>query len=291
MRDTVGETLKRHRYKVGGLAFECAEHAPTLEEHSGLDQRSQTATALSYLVVGVFSASLCGQTLTFVDEGRNPARVNPPDVHTPPICDGPASSDVHDDSLPTVPQAAAETLMDASDQRRPWSVFFYHSEMTDNSVWEVLEDRDVIFRFGSLDSIDFEYELQHDNPVRKFLQPLLSTIQLGVVATKHNDPRGSAFELSPYLLFRWRRLPLKRYLLMSIGIGEGVSYVTTVPTRELEGAGKHLLDFMALEATFALPSRPQWQIVPRIHHRSSAWGFFGDSVSSNALGVGVRYLF
>jgi hypothetical protein len=163
--------------------------------------------------------------------------------------------------------------------------------MTDNSVWEVLEDRSVVFRFGSLDSIDLQYELQSQNPLRKLMKPLLSTIQVGAVATKHNDPHGDAFEIASYLMFRWRNLPLKRYLLMSIAVGEGISYVTSIPTRELEGAGKHLLDFMALEATFALPSRPQLEIVPRIHHRSSAWGFFGDSVSSNALGLGVRYLF
>jgi hypothetical protein len=111
------------------------------------------------------------------------------------------------------------------------------------------------------------------------------------VATKHNDPRGDALEIASYLMFRWRRLPLKRYVLMSIGIGEGISYATAIPTRELEGAGKHVLDFMALEATFALPARPRFELVPRIHHRSSAWGFFGDSVSSNALGLGVRYVF
>jgi len=103
--------------------------------------------------------------------------------------------------------------------------------------------------------------------------------------------RKTVSSVTSYLMLRWRRLPLKRYVLMSIGIGEGVSYVTLIPTRELEGAGKHVLDFMALEATFALPARSRFEIVPRIHLRSSAWGFFGDSVSSNALGLGVRYLF
>jgi hypothetical protein len=186
---------------------------------------------------------------------------------------------------------AAATDAPVAERRRAWSILYYHSEMTDNSVWEVLENRGVVFRYGSLDSLDLEYELDEKNPLRKLFRPLLSTIQVGAVATKQHDPHSSGFEMAAYLMFRWRKLPLKKYVLMSIGVGEGISYASSIPARELQGAGKHLLDFMALEATFALPSRPQLEIVPRIHHRSSAWGFFGDSISSNALSLGVRYSF
>jgi hypothetical protein len=203
------------------------------------------------------------------------------------------ASPVWADDKPAADPAKKQTpeITKASDTRRPWSVFYYHSQMTDNSVWEVLENRDVVFRFGSLDTIDFEYELQRNNLLRKIFRPLLSTIEVGAAATKHNDPGANGFEIAPYIMFRWRNLPLKRFLIMSIGVGEGVSYVTEIPTREMEGKGKRFLDFMALEATFALPAHPQIEIVPRIHHRSSAWSLFGDSVSSNALGLGLRYRF
>jgi len=79
-----------------------------------------------------------------------------------------------------------------ADPRRPWSVLCYHSETTDNSVWEVLEDRGMVFRYGSLDSIGLEYELHEKNPLRVLFRPLLSTIQVGVVATRQHDPHTAA---------------------------------------------------------------------------------------------------
>jgi hypothetical protein len=45
-----------------------------------------------------------------------------------------------------------------------------------------------------------------------------------------------------------------------------------------------------LEATFAVPSYPYVQLVGRIHHRSGAFGLFGDAQESgsNTVGLGFR---
>jgi hypothetical protein len=47
-----------------------------------------------------------------------------------------------------------------------------------------------------------------------------------------------------------------------------------------------------LEAAFALPAYPQIQVVGRIHHRSGAFGLYrAGNTGSNAVGIGIRYLF
>jgi hypothetical protein len=46
-----------------------------------------------------------------------------------------------------------------------------------------------------------------------------------------------------------------------------------------------------LEATFALPKYPQWQLAYRIHHRSGIYGVFDTDSGSNTIGLGLRYFF
>ncbi|NNK49546.1 MAG: hypothetical protein HKP01_11805 [Gemmatimonadetes bacterium] len=43
--------------------------------------------------------------------------------------------------------------------------------------------------------------------------------------------------------------------------------------------------------TLALPSLPYLQLVGRIHHRSGAFGLFGDAQESgsNTVGLGIRW--
>jgi hypothetical protein len=196
-----------------------------------------------------------------------------------------------DDTAP--PVTAADPVFDTNGARRlPWSVFYYHSLMTDNSIWQVLEAKDVTFKYGSINTVDVSYELQHENAFRRFWQPLVGTIHVAANVSERNDPRGKIVEFAPYVMWRWRHLPLEQYLVTTIGVGDGISYVTASPQREeAAGGGKSVLNYLALEATFSLPGHPQLELVARVHHRSPAWGLFGESQSSNAIGIGGRYLF
>jgi hypothetical protein len=101
-------------------------------------------------------------------------------------------------------------------------------------------------------------------------------------------------ELDLYFALRWRRLPWNHLVATSFAIGEGLSVVGAVPeveilTTEVGGTG-HLLNYLMLEATFAVPSYPYVQLVGRIHHRSGAFGLFGDAQESgsNTVGLGFR---
>lgn len=177
-----------------------------------------------------------------------------------------------------------------------WGVFIYHSWMTNNNIGPVLTAQDIHFKYGTMNSIDLSYQLAPANPLRRFFQPLVSTIELAGNITQRHDPNGLIYEFDPYLNFRWKTFPWDHYVTTTFAIGDGLSYATSIPQREEHDSSnnnaKRLLNFLVLEATFAAPSHPDLQLVLRVNHRCGAWGLFGaGNLSSNAIGLGIRYLF
>ena len=102
-------------------------------------------------------------------------------------------------------------------------------------------------------------------------------------------------ELSAYFALRWRRLPWNHIVATSFSMGEGLSVVSDVPEIEIltteVGGTSRLLNYWMMEMTLAVPSLPYLQLVGRIHHRSGAFGLFGDAQESgsNTVGLGVRW--
>ena len=177
-----------------------------------------------------------------------------------------------------------------------WGILFYHSWMTNSNIGPVLTAQDVKFKYGTMNSIDLSYELDPANPLRRFFRPLVSTLEVAGNITQRRDPNGLIYEFDPYLNFRWKTFPWDHYVTTTFAIGDGLSYVTSIPLREEHDSSnnnaKRLLNFLVVEATFAVPSHPDLQFVVRAHHRCGAWGLFGaGNLSSNAVGVGIRYLF
>lgn len=177
-----------------------------------------------------------------------------------------------------------------------WGVAYYHSWMTDDNIGPVITGQNITFRYGTMDTLEVSRELSPDNWLRKILQPLISTMEVAGNVTRRADPNGTIYEFNPYLIVRWEHFLWDKYLVNSLAFGDGLSYVTSIPLREMQdsdtGTPKRLLNFLMLEATFALPSHPDWQLFARVHHRCGAWGFFGaGNLSSNAIGLGMRYRF
>src|SRR5262245_23564687 len=53
-----------------------------------------------------------------------------------------------------------------------------------------------------------------------------------------------------------------------------------------------MMNYLLLEATFALPTHPYLQLVVRIHHRSGAHGLYhAGNTGSNVIGLRIRYLY
>lgn len=178
----------------------------------------------------------------------------------------------------------------------PWGVAYFHGWMTKNNITDVLTVDRIHFDYGTLDTLELSYQLNPQNWFRRVLQPIVSTVEVAANTTYRADPRGDIYEFDPYVVLRWQHFPWDRYLLNSFAFGDGLSYVTKPPERELVDSTTHnpkrLLNFLMLEITFAMPSHPQWELVTRVHHRCGAWGAFGaGNLSSNAIDLGLRYRF
>lgn len=92
---------------------------------------------------------------------------------------------------------------------------------------------------------------------------------------------------------RWHDLFWRDKLNSTAAIGLGVSYASSVPRAEatvINSSSEKLLTYWHLELTLGPPKR-DWQASIRMHHRSTAYGLFGNNGGSNAVTLGVRYAF
>lgn len=92
---------------------------------------------------------------------------------------------------------------------------------------------------------------------------------------------------------RWHRLPWSETLKSTAAIGLGVSYASEIPRAEatlINKGSEKMLAYWHLELTLG-PPRSDWQASLRLHHRSKAYGLFGDRGGSNAVTLGVRHDF
>ena len=112
---------------------------------------------------------------------------------------------------------------------------------------------------------------------------------------KHSGPLQHHWEVNALGALRWKTFPWNDFLNTSVAAGLGVSYALEDPQFEIEAHGKsnRLLAYVMIELTAALPKIPQWQLIGRIHHRSSAYGTFENDIegASNSIGIGIRYRF
>ena len=105
--------------------------------------------------------------------------------------------------------------------------------------------------------------------------------------------RQDHWEFNALGVIRWTRFPWDQRLDTSVAGGLGVSYASEIPDAEVdfEGDSERLLAYWMLEVEAALPRTTDWHILARLHHRSPAYGLFGDGGGVNVLGLGLRYDF
>ncbi len=178
-----------------------------------------------------------------------------------------------------------------------WNVSAFYGRMTDTILNRVLRFKDIQLGQAKLYSLEGAYQLAPDNLLRRFLQPALSTIFVGVNGTYEDDPNGAIYELNPFLMLRWQHFPLDKYIVTTFGFGDGVSFASGIPARETRDIQKaenarKFLNLLLFEVTAALPSHPDWQIIYRIHHRSGVFGLYSPGITgSTAIQVGIRHQF
>jgi hypothetical protein len=95
---------------------------------------------------------------------------------------------------------------------------------------------------------------------------------------------------APIITARWGRFPWS--LDTSVAFGLGLSVTSETPELEVkaEGDSQPLMAYWMIEVDSELPAE-NWRLVGRLHHRSPAYGLFGDDGGANALVLGVRRRF
>lgn len=103
-------------------------------------------------------------------------------------------------------------------------------------------------------------------------------------------------ELWGALFFRYRGFPWDRWVTTSVAISTGMNYATGTSEQEIarnqNDEGSRWLHFLSPEITFALPSRPDIELMFRLHHRSGIFGAINGAHGGNQYGtVGLRLRF
>lgn len=178
--------------------------------------------------------------------------------------------------------------------RYPWAMTYYYGVTMSDALVRIL--RGDMHRWPEhIQSVELAKTLNEDNVVRRFFSPVVGVVQVaGNFTVRQGSNQNTIYELDPYIAFRWANLPWNQYVNTSFAIGEGISYVTSIPSLEKQDNDntKRLLNYLMLEATFALPAYPRLQLIARIHHRSGAYGLYhAGNTGSNDVGLGIRYLF
>ncbi|MCK4608509.1 MAG: hypothetical protein KAT71_03430 [Gammaproteobacteria bacterium] len=180
--------------------------------------------------------------------------------------------------------------------RNPWGIAVYGAKMTDNTLGEVLVF-DMQMRQATLGAIEISYALSPQNIISRIFNKIDINVSLVANGTYQNDPHGNIYEFNPFIRLDWTKFPWNKYLLTTFGFGEGVSFASGIPDREIRTANhaefsKKLLNYLMFELDFALPSHPNLQMFYRVHHRSGCYGLYQSSNSgSTAVGFGFRFFF
>ncbi len=103
-------------------------------------------------------------------------------------------------------------------------------------------------------------------------------------------------EINALITARWHRFPWNHLVGTTAAFGWGQSHALEVPELEPRSGSEEdstrLLNYLLVELDFAPPSRPEWGLVLRLHHRSGVFGVYnGVDGGSNFVGAGLRYSF
>jgi len=100
------------------------------------------------------------------------------------------------------------------------------------------------------------------------------------------------WEFNGLIIGRWHAFPWNKYVDTSIAVGDGLSFYTEVSKVEKEDDddAQKTLNYLMFELALGLPQYPRWDLVVRIHHRSSIFGLYGAGGSNYVCG-GIKFSF
>jgi hypothetical protein len=98
------------------------------------------------------------------------------------------------------------------------------------------------------------------------------------------------------VFFRYRGFPWDDVVTTSVAFSTGLNYATGVSRVERDrarrGDGDRWMHLFSPEITFALPRRPEAELMFRFHHRSGVFGLVSDAWGGAQYGtIGLRVRF
>lgn len=109
---------------------------------------------------------------------------------------------------------------------------------------------------------------------------------------KHQQGKQSYQEYVTALALRYHTFPWDDYLNTSLAFGQGVSFVSERPQREVQkdSESQRWLIYLLTELAVELPWSRDWEVFYRIHHRSGGFKLFSAG-GSNFYCLGLRFRF
>ncbi len=133
--------------------------------------------------------------------------------------------------------------------------------------------------------------------VSKTIVRLLEHLKLeGELQVNRHLDRYDTWEFVAVPKFTFYDFPWDDTVVTTFSLGSGLSYTDRLLAAEVDTHSRsdvnRLLNFLMLEATFALPEHDQWALDIRYHHRSGVFGTFSDvTEASTVLAIGLRHNF
>ena len=188
---------------------------------------------------------------------------------------------------PANAEAVADVPPDDSAARPPLSIGLYAGELYKRTYLDILyEPQKIDLTSSYLVALNVDYRLYRWN-----------VLPIELTGEFDFDKRfGDAHEYEAVLtpLLRWVSFPWNRYVYTTVGVAAlGASYATGVSAWERlksgNDKGSNLLQFGAIEVSFAAHANSRGEFFIRVHHRSGIWGLInGVSGGSSYLSVGFR---
>ena len=100
------------------------------------------------------------------------------------------------------------------------------------------------------------------------------------------------WEFNGLIIGRWHVFPWNKYVDTSLAVGDGLSCYTEISKVEKDDDddAQKTLNYLLFELALGLPQYPRWDLVVRIHHRSSVFGLYGAGGSNYVTG-GIKFSF
>jgi len=175
----------------------------------------------------------------------------------------------------------------ASAQEREWATSLYVAQISGEEGWE-----DVMVNPAFSEYVDdYLVVAALSTEYAHYRGGALQLEAEGQVAYNFGEQHHWEFNVVP-IVARWLEFPWNQTVATTAAIGMGLSYATNVPEIEveLEGESQKLMVYWLAEIT-AGPVDAPWSVLLRLHHRSVAYGLFGEEGGMNGVGLGLRYRF